>query len=131
MFTNRKMRWVSAIAFLVFIFVAVACRELLASSFVSNPIPSSAQSIARGKQLFDQHCQACHGVEGRGDGPAAATLTKRPDDLTRIAPPPLFPDGVVAYRIANGGDMMPAWKTAFSENQIWDLINFIRSKHRD
>ena len=39
----------------------------------------------------------------------------------------MFPDGVVAYRIANGVDLMPAWKDTLSENEIWDLINFIRS----
>lgn len=41
--------------------------------------------------------------------------------------PPIFPDGIVAYRIANGVKMMPAFRTTLSENDTWDLINFIRS----
>lgn len=49
------------------------------------------------------------------------------NDLGRIAPPPAFPDGVVAYRIINGVNMMPAFKSTLSENEIWDLLNFIRS----
>jgi mono/diheme cytochrome c family protein len=55
---------------------------------------------------------------------------KRPEDLTSIAPPPYFPDGVVAYRIANGGEVMPAWKGVLRGDDIWDLINFIRSLSR-
>jgi mono/diheme cytochrome c family protein len=58
---------------------------------------------------------------------AAAALTQRPEDLSRIAPPPVFPDGVVAYRIANGVNAMPAYKSTLSETEIWDVLNFIRS----
>jgi len=79
--------------------------------------------------LFQQYCAACHGAEGRGDGPAAGALSQRPEDLTQIAAPPYFPDGVVAYRIANGGEVMPAWKSVLKADEIWDLINFIRSLH--
>lgn len=38
-----------------------------------------------GRALFDQYCVSCHGAEGRGDGPAAATLDNVPADLTRIS----------------------------------------------
>jgi len=114
--------------------VAVACMvtgvyyaDLLRSAFLRNPVPRSAESIARGRQLFAKACAVCHGTEGRGDGVAAAALPQRPEDLSRIAPPPIFPDGVVAYRILNGVKMMPAFKSTLSENEIWDLLNFIRS----
>jgi cytochrome c6 len=69
----------------------------------------------------------CHGAEGRGDGAAAAALPQRPDDQSRIAPPPIFPHGVVAYRIINVVKMLPAFKSTLSENEIRDLLNFIRS----
>ena len=65
------------------------------------------------------------------DAPGAAELRaehpERPDDLSTIARPPIFPDGIVAYRIRNGVKMMPAFKTTLSEDDTWDLINFIRS----
>jgi mono/diheme cytochrome c family protein len=110
--------------------VGIYYADLLKAAFESNPIPRTAQSVDRGKQLFQQYCAVCHGPGGQGDGAAAASLAKRPDDLTRIAPPPYFPDGVVAYRIANGAEAMPGWKGTLSAEQIWDLINFIRSLHR-
>lgn len=99
--------------------------ELLASAFARNPFPKSAQSASRGRLLFQKYCTVCHGPEGHGDG--VAKLPEQPDDLAEIARPPLFPDGVVGYRISNGVDLMPAWKNSLSPNEIWDLVNYIRS----
>lgn len=38
-----------------------------------------------GRALYADYCASCHGAEGRGDGPAAAGLGKRPADLTGIS----------------------------------------------
>ena len=124
------MTWILVTALVVCTGVGVYYLDLMKAAVTPNPIPRTAQSISRGRQLFQHYCEACHGAEGRGDGPAAAALAQRPEDLTSIAPPPYFPDGVVAYRIVNGGEVMPAWKTVLSAGNIWDLINFIRSLHR-
>jgi mono/diheme cytochrome c family protein len=101
--------------------------DLLAAAFVSNPIPPSTESVAKGKELFGRYCVACHGSGGKGDGMAVATLPSHLDDLSTLPPAPVFPDGIIAYRIANGAEGMPAWKTVLAENEIWDLLNFIRS----
>ena len=111
---------VAALAILV-----VPNAELLASAFARNPFPKSAQSANRGRVLFQKYCMVCHGPEGHGDG--VAQLSERPDDLAEIARPPVFPDGVVVYRISNGVDLMPAWKDSLSPNEIWDLVNYIRA----
>lgn len=44
-----------------------------------------APEVAHGKALYDTHCAACHGPGGKGDGPAAEGMARRPADLTRIA----------------------------------------------
>lgn len=125
---NRlKVKWLLAAVAVVCIGSGVYYADLLRSAFLRNPIPRSVESIARGRLLFAKDCAVCHGAEGRGDGVAAAALPQRPEDLSSIAPPPIFPDGVVAYRIINGVKMMPAFKSTLSENEIWDLLNFIRS----
>jgi hypothetical protein len=46
---------------------------------------SSESNGADGRALFVENCAACHGIEGRGDGPEAVGLATRPADLTRIA----------------------------------------------
>lgn len=122
-----KAAWILGALFAVSVAVAIYYADLLQAAFAPNPVPSSVQAIKRGGELFSQYCAVCHGTGGRGDGPAAVSLLKRPEDLTRIAPPPYFPDGVVAYRIANGEDGMPAWKGVLSDDDIWTLIDFIRS----
>jgi mono/diheme cytochrome c family protein len=38
-----------------------------------------------GAALYARHCAACHGAEGRGDGPVASALTRPPTDLTALA----------------------------------------------
>lgn len=43
--------------------------------------PRKAPDIAGAKALFAQNCAACHGAEGRGDGPAAAQLEPKPTDF--------------------------------------------------
>jgi mono/diheme cytochrome c family protein len=126
-----KMKWIVAAALGLCAGLGVYYLDLLRAAVAPNPIPRSAQSIDHGRQLFHTYCEACHGSDARGNGPAAASLPERPKDLTRIAPPPYFPDGVVAYRILNGVKVMPAWKGILSPDDIWDLINFIRSLHRE
>jgi mono/diheme cytochrome c family protein len=41
-------------------------------------------SPASGKEMFEEYCAVCHGKAGRGDGPAADALKKKPADLTQL-----------------------------------------------
>jgi mono/diheme cytochrome c family protein len=90
-----------------------------------NPVPPDQGSIERGKILFQDKCSVCHGPGGKGDGPAAAGLKPKLPDLVKMSGH--HPDGDIAWKIANGRGSMPAWKDALSENDIWDLTNFIQS----
>lgn len=124
---RRRWRWALVALAVLLVGTAAAYADLLRAAFQRNPVPRTVASIARGRALFRADCAVCHGEQGRGDGPAAAGMARRPDDLGRIAPPPVFPDGVVAYRIRNGVGLMPAFKEALGEGEIWDLLNYIRS----
>ena len=124
---QAKIKWLLIAALAVCAVSSIYYADLLRAAFTSNPIPRSTESIARGKSIFEHDCVVCHGPGGRGDGVAAASLPARPKDLTKLAPPPIFPDGVIAYRIINGKNLMPAWRGMLSDNDVWDLINFIRS----
>ncbi len=130
------MRWSSLIkkSLLVLVVATVLLayvqRDLLLAAFETNPYRGSSESVARGELIWTQHCISCHGPDAVGDGPASAALPKRPKDLTMIAPAPIFPDGIVAFRIAHGKNTMPAWQDTLNTEQIWDLVSFIRSKSR-
>jgi copper transport protein len=122
-----KWKWLVAVVVALLVGMGLAYADLLRAAFQRNPVPRNAASIARGRALFQEDCAVCHGAQGRGDGPAAAGMARKPDDLSRIAPPPVFPDGVVAYRIRNGEGLMPAFGKTLREEQVWDLLNFIRA----
>ncbi|MFD0978028.1 cytochrome c [Tropicimonas aquimaris] len=53
----------------------------LGCAFQSNADGTSSG----GEAIFAAHCARCHGVDGKGGGPAAASLKTHPADLTRIA----------------------------------------------
>lgn len=57
---------------------------------------SEAQTIGYGEGEYLNSCVACHGEQGKGDGPLADELRTRPADLTRLAQ-------------SNGG-VFPYWK---------------------
>ena len=92
-----------------------------------NPVRPTEASVSRGRMLFQQNCRVCHGDDGRGDGPNAASLNPQPTDFRLHTP--LHTDPEFYAFIANGypGTAMPAFADEFSEEDIWNLINFLRS----
>jgi mono/diheme cytochrome c family protein len=86
------------------------------------PVPHTQSAGPDGRALYSQHCARCHGVNGRGDGPAAAALRFMPSDLTALAAGNhgMFPSQRVAEIIeghgpaAHGARLMPVWGDIFS-----------------
>jgi mono/diheme cytochrome c family protein len=78
---------------------------------------ASAQDVAQGRDVFQNHCATCHGTGARGDGPMADVLSVVPADLTALAASNggEFPTARVVRRVdgqrevlAHGGPM-PLW----------------------
>ena len=46
---------------------------------------SSLEAQSDGQLLYMENCAVCHGLSGRGDGPASISLGTAPEDLTQIA----------------------------------------------
>ena len=117
--------------------------------------PMSAESVARGRQLYlaeKSKCASCHGESGHGNGPSTMDFLNladgpaperglydswgqpiKPRDLTRGQ----FRGGrrpVDIYRrIAAGvkGTPMPALATALEPDEIWDLVNYVLAVGED
>jgi mono/diheme cytochrome c family protein len=49
---------------------------------VTAMLTPTPEAVAHGKQAFGMYCTACHGANGKGDGPAAVALTPAPRDFT-------------------------------------------------
>ena len=93
-----------------------------------NPVAATEASIARGRELYEQNCTQCHGLTGRGDGPLAKTLAVPPVDFKLHIPyhTDLFFFSVITRGF---GDVMPAFGSGISEEDRWNLINFLRAEH--
>ena len=92
-----------------------------------NPVLPTQESVGRGRASYVATCAVCHGDAGRGDGPGGAALPKKPADL--VVHVPLHSDQVLFNFIQNGilPSGMPAQKGNLSEQQTWDLVNYLRT----
>jgi mono/diheme cytochrome c family protein len=91
-------------------------------------VPPDQRSLAAGRAIYEQSCAVCHGDTGRGDGPAGLRLVPRPADL-RVHMAAGHTDGQLFYWVSYGvpGTAMPAWEETLTEQQRWDVINYLRT----
>lgn len=97
---------------------------------LENPLEPTKKNINAGEKLFMQYCATCHGNKGMGDGPGGQALNPKPTPLAITGKMPMVSDGYLLWRIKEGGisigTAMPPWKAALNEQQIWQIILFIR-----
>ena len=95
-------------------------------------IRTLSQAQQRGAALFQQNCAFCHGADGTGKNWIGSFLEPHARDLTADA---------ITYQateqleqvIRDGleGTSMPAWKHVLSDNQIGDVISYLKRKRSD
>jgi mono/diheme cytochrome c family protein len=97
-------------------------------------VPAQYNNVVDGAQLFHNYCATCHGMAGKGNGPAALALKTPPADLTVLAKDNngKFPDLKVQYILENGTALsahgskdMPIWGPIF-RNMGPDYVGRLR-----
>lgn len=98
-------------------------------------VPGKHVSLSAGKDIYDTFCSACHGANGDGRGPAAKNLVgAKPRDFTSK-------DFIVDRREAqikqtifegaaktfHGSPYMPEWKTTLTEQEIIDIVEYLKT----
>lgn len=97
---------------------------------VANPVAMSTESVARGEKMFLDRCSGCHGRKADGKGPNSLDILPRPRNLRNA----WFVNSVDDHRLFDAilygvqGTAMPSWiDYGLSQNEVGDLVNFIRS----
>jgi mono/diheme cytochrome c family protein len=109
------------------------------SNQLKNPLASTADVLAHGKRLYAEHCQRCHGAEGRNDGPNS-DRDEPTSDLTDPFRASINPDGVVFNKIwfgrfrpdmpasgqnqSNGRQARPG---TLSGDDVWALVTYVQT----
>ena len=93
---------------------------------LQSPIANNDSTLSEGKLLYMTYCSPCHGTKGDGLGPSNAAMNPNPANHTAISMKNES-DGTLYYKISEGKDPMPEYKTEFTENQRWELVQFIRT----
>jgi hypothetical protein len=87
----------------------------------------------RGRAVFETHCAACHGSDGKGDGPAAASLPVKPANLTDCRRTAEDDIEMIDAIIHHGGSyagmspVMPAWDKVLTAMEISDVAAYEKS----
>jgi len=108
-----------------------------------NASASQKDKNERGRKLYMQYCASCHGIDGKGSGPAAASLKGNLPDLTMIPKvdgkfPALRVEHAISGDkevIAHGSKEMPVWGTVFRTQRgassakldVYALMKYIES----
>lgn len=124
---------------LVFVFAlafAISPNELVAQNGTwtapksadsyKNPYTGNQKATLAGKKLYVQFCAICHGNKGKGDGMAGMALKPRPANFTKDNIQSQT-DGAIYWKLTEGKAPMAAYKETLTEQQRWQLVNFIRS----
>ena len=96
---------------------------------MKNPVAVSAASIAAGQAAYTKNCRFCHNTDAKGNGPMAPKDT-HPSDLTDAKWDRGSTDGEIFLVLRDGAGpefKMKGYKGRMADNDMWNVINFLRS----
>jgi mono/diheme cytochrome c family protein len=94
---------------------------------LQNPVPSTEDSIHAGMTDYATHCQSCHGEKGDGKGTRAEKLSVAPTNFTDARAMGQVTDGELFWKISNGRRPMPSFQDKLTEQERWQLVDYIRT----
>jgi mono/diheme cytochrome c family protein len=93
----------------------------------TNPVKPTPESLASGKKWYAIDCALCHGDTGDGKTSNTSNVKMKVSDLTDPATLKNRTDGEIFYIIKNGLGQMPPEGDRVKTEELWDLVNYVRS----
>jgi cytochrome c oxidase cbb3-type subunit III len=106
--------------------------SVLLSGLYVPSVFAGADPVA-GKVTYEKTCAMCHGQTGKGDGPTAAVLNPKPRNHTDGAYMNTLKDDYLFKIVKEGGvsvgksQLMPAWAAQIKDNEIHNVVAYIRT----
>ncbi|HUX32607.1 MAG TPA: quinol:electron acceptor oxidoreductase subunit ActD [Gemmatimonadaceae bacterium] len=100
-----------------------------AGTALVNPLPITAQVLARGRLVFNLHCAVCHDRLGTGKPWLDSTYQAQPVDL-QSSPMRSARDGYLYWVISQGIRTMPGYAADISQDDRWAVVRYIRALQR-
>jgi mono/diheme cytochrome c family protein len=93
-----------------------------------NPLPPTPENIHAGQRNFTAYCMVCHGLDGQNTGVPFADKMSPPVPPLSSSNVQAYADGQLHWVVQNGiaPSGMPAAKGIFSDEEIWELVLYIR-----
>jgi mono/diheme cytochrome c family protein len=90
-----------------------------------NPYLVEPLTLPQGQEIFILYCASCHGEHGDAEGSATKSLKIKPlrfqdERVTALS------DGALFWKIREGRGEMPSFNTTLSEEQKWQMVEYIR-----
>ena len=92
-----------------------------------GPVKATAESLASGKKWFQMDCAMCHGKEGAGDGDLAADMKLKLKDFRDGTTLKEMSDQEMFGLITKGKGQMMGEEGRLKPEQVWDVVNYVRS----
>lgn len=108
-----------------------ASREAVGGYAKNTLIPGADPN--QGAHWFSFYCVHCHGWNGKGDGPTASALDPRPRNQTNGKYMNNITNLELFAVIKGGGEarelssLMPPWGNVMQDQDIWNVVAFLRS----
>ncbi len=130
-------KWRIAIPAVLAVCALVAALPPLATqafpeTYRKTPVPFDTISVANGATIFASNCVLCHGPQAKGNGVLAKTFAIPPVDLLTEPHTAKHTAGDFFHWLTHGipGTGMPAFADKLSEEDRWDVINFLHATSR-